>query len=436
MDWDSTGSGTNGYTRRRLLSSMAIGTAATVFPASVKALDMEAAAAGAERMATTDPTGLVDLTIAAPRLELAVGLHSYPPSYDVVDVADSLRPGDRLVLLIGHDARFDRFDALHYDLTGEEHSEGAVAVFTDGAGRSLADYASGTHWTYAYVERGGKSSAHSNTVLHGEAEARNPQWSFAKAIDVAPKGTSATGPIRPTGFNVGLPISVSNGEYRIDSGSGFGPWTAEAGLIYPGDSLDHRHTNAAAMLSEVTSAVTIGDVTEPFMSRTHADLSAAMWNALDKSNAVALSNANLTATANYPSGIGSVRATFGRTGGERSRFTATVNYGGNNVYVGFCYADAPLDAVPGRHNGKGVSLHAALGGWEVYSGGALVAFNYSGGGADGDVLGVERVGMTLTFKRNGATLWSGPMPAGAGKIYGFFAADGSTTVCNADFTGY
>jgi hypothetical protein len=432
MTSDDTPGDGDGFTRRTMLSGMAIGTAATVLPGSAEALIVvPGKGGGAPNPALAAATGLI-----APRLELAVGLATYPPSFDLVDIADSLRPGDRLVLIIGQDARFEQADRLHYDLSGDEGSQGAEAVFRDDAGRSLADYTAGTHWTYAYVERGGKASAPSNTVLHGAAEKRRPEWSFTDAIDVAPKGMTATGPVKPTGFNLGLPVAVSNGEYRIGTAKGFGPWTAKPGTIYPGDLIDHRHADAPVPLAEVRSSVTIGETTRTFMTRTVADQSAAVWNALDKSSAVSLSNANLTATATYPPGIGSVRATFGRGGSESSRFAGKVTYGGNNVYLGLSYIDAPLDRVPGRHNDKGIALHAAVGGWEVYSGGKLIAFDYGGGGKDGDVLALERAGMMLTFKRNGTVLWRGPMPPGAGKIYAYFAADGSTTVCTADFTGY
>lgn len=68
-------------------------------------------------------------------------------------------------------------------------------------------------------------------------------------------------PIMITGINIGAPISVTGGEYQINTG---GVWTNAPGTIYSGDEVKVRLTSAAGNNTKVSAVLNIGGVTDSF----------------------------------------------------------------------------------------------------------------------------------------------------------------------------
>lgn len=69
-----------------------------------------------------------------------------------------------------------------------------------------------------------------------------------------------------TGMISGTPISITNGEYQIDSGS----WTSTSGTINPNQQVRVRHTTSSQNSTLVVTALTIGNLTKNFTSTTKA----------------------------------------------------------------------------------------------------------------------------------------------------------------------
>lgn len=77
--------------------------------------------------------------------------------------------------------------------------------------------------------------------------------------------------ITPDGFNIPLPISVVDGEYRLNGGS----WTSSAGTINPGQTLQTRRNSSPAESTPVQSTVTIASQSGVFMITTEEGTSVA-----------------------------------------------------------------------------------------------------------------------------------------------------------------
>jgi len=72
--------------------------------------------------------------------------------------------------------------------------------------------------------------------------------------------------ITPSGFDAATPISVKNGEYRINGGE----YTSAPGMINPGDQVTVRQTTSSAFNTSNTSVVTIGGISGDFSTTTRA----------------------------------------------------------------------------------------------------------------------------------------------------------------------
>lgn len=67
-----------------------------------------------------------------------------------------------------------------------------------------------------------------------------------------------------SGINVAIPVTVSNGEYRLNGGA----YTKVKGLLQAGDSLQVRHTAAARAGKMVTTSLKLGNTSVSFKSTT------------------------------------------------------------------------------------------------------------------------------------------------------------------------
>lgn len=89
-------------------------------------------------------------------------------------------------------------------------------------------------------------------------------FSFADQTGVDLSATIISNPIAISGINAPAGISVSGGEYSVNSGA----FTSAAGTVNNGDSVQVRHTSSAQPETTVGTTLTIGGVSDTFSSTT------------------------------------------------------------------------------------------------------------------------------------------------------------------------
>ena len=144
-----------------------------------------------------------------------------------------------------------------------------------------------------------------------------------------------------TGITVATPISISNGEYRINSGA----FTSTAGTVENNDTVTVRNTNSALPATTVTSTLTVGGVSADFESTTeNADTypnaftlqpnvaTLALLDEIQTSQTVTISNINTASPVSITNGEYSIN------GGSFTSASGTVN---------------PADTITVRHTSSG-----------------------------------------------------------------------------------
>ncbi|CCN45972.1 putative Large exoprotein involved in heme utilization or adhesion [Vibrio nigripulchritudo MADA3029] len=81
-----------------------------------------------------------------------------------------------------------------------------------------------------------------------------------------PSVVAVSNTITVSGINSAAPISIVNGEYRVNSGA----FTSTAGTVNNGDTVQVRHTTASTYGTLTTSTLDIGGVTDTFLSTTRS----------------------------------------------------------------------------------------------------------------------------------------------------------------------
>lgn len=81
-------------------------------------------------------------------------------------------------------------------------------------------------------------------------------FAFTDVTDADPETLYTSDSETITGMDAGTAVSITGGEYRINGGA----WTAAAGTIDPGDTLELRATSSAESEGVVTVTVTVGTV--------------------------------------------------------------------------------------------------------------------------------------------------------------------------------
>jgi hypothetical protein len=89
-------------------------------------------------------------------------------------------------------------------------------------------------------------------------------FDFGSAVVVALSTLTESAPITVSGINTASPISVTNGEYQIDSGG----WTTIQDTVSNGQTVKVRHTSSAAYATTTFTNLTIGGFTDAFGTTT------------------------------------------------------------------------------------------------------------------------------------------------------------------------
>lgn len=93
-------------------------------------------------------------------------------------------------------------------------------------------------------------------------------FGFTNQIDVPLNSVQTSNEIVVTGINSETAITVTGGEYSINSG----PYVSTPGLVVDGDTVSVQHTSSADYLTSVMTELNIGGVSESFTSTTESDV--------------------------------------------------------------------------------------------------------------------------------------------------------------------
>jgi len=97
-------------------------------------------------------------------------------------------------------------------------------------------------------------------------------FTFTDQTGVDLGATVESNAITVTGVDAGesIAISVTGGEYAVDSGSGYGAFTSSSGTVGLNDQVKVRHTSSASNSTATNTVLTIGGVSDTFTSTTKA----------------------------------------------------------------------------------------------------------------------------------------------------------------------
>jgi LmbE family N-acetylglucosaminyl deacetylase len=116
--------------------------------------------------------------------------------------------------------------------------------------------------TTATLTIGGISAQFNVTTL--AADTTPNAFSFPSQTGVTPGALVTSTSDRISGINTAAPISVVNGQYRINNGA----WTATPGTVSNNQNVQVRHTASASRGTSTTTTLTVGGVTATFTSTT------------------------------------------------------------------------------------------------------------------------------------------------------------------------
>jgi hypothetical protein len=117
-----------------------------------------------------------------------------------------------------------------------------------------------------YSPQGGMSGTVTVTEYTPPADNTPDAFSFAAVTGADLATEQISEPQEITGMDAGTAISITGGEYRLNGGE----WTAAAGTIDPGDTLELRQTSSAEPETETTATVTVGTVSVDWSVTTKA----------------------------------------------------------------------------------------------------------------------------------------------------------------------
>lgn len=173
---------------------------------------------------------------------------------------------------------------------------------------------------------GGVSDTFTSTT---EAQDTTPNaFSFADATNAVPGSAQESDVVTIGGINSPSSISVSGGEYRIDSGT----YTTTAATVQAGQTVQVRHTASSSFATNTDTTLTIGGVSDTFTSTTAAqdttpdsfaftDVSGAALGATQESNVVTIGG--ITGAVSVTASGGEYR----KNGGSYTTSAGTVSTG-------------------------------------------------------------------------------------------------------------
>ncbi|HEY6008787.1 MAG TPA: hypothetical protein VIU40_10730 [Geobacteraceae bacterium] len=114
---------------------------------------------------------------------------------------------------------------------------------------------------------GGVRASFTSVTIAAPATSNVNDFAFATKTGVELSTVVESDPVTITGTNAPWPITVSNGEYSLDSGV---TWTAAAGSVADQQTVKVRHTSSAAYSTTTTTTLTVDTRSVGFSSITRA----------------------------------------------------------------------------------------------------------------------------------------------------------------------
>lgn len=227
---------------------------------------------------------------------------------------------------------------VNVSITGGEYSIGCNSTFTNAAGTiNLNDTICVRHTTSdqhlvtttTELTLGDVTESFESTTL---PDTTPDSFSFTAQDDVLVSTVTTSAAVTISGFQVAVPITVSDGEYSIGCNGSF---TASQGQISPDQTVCVRHTSSANYLTEVTTTLDINGVAADFSSTTGPDRDPDSFSFTSNTN-VALSTQQTSNTVTI-GGLG-VNVAISISGGEysigcSSNFTSAAGTVTNNDTV-------------------------------------------------------------------------------------------------------
>jgi len=134
-------------------------------------------------------------------------------------------------------------------ISGNNYTPGATALVMQGDGKIVAS---------GYADSSaGSSYAAFVTRLDNDTFSFTPDaFSFMDKTGVSLSTLITSNAISVSGLssNISVPVSVSGGEYKVNSGA----WTSGPGLVQNGDQVAVRHTSSGSYSTQTTTTLTIG----------------------------------------------------------------------------------------------------------------------------------------------------------------------------------
>ncbi len=175
---------------------------------------------------------------------------------------------------------------------------------------------------------GGVSDTFTSTTVAPPPDTTPDAFTFVDQTGVALSTVITSAAITIAGINTASPISVSGGEYAINGGA----FTATAGTVSNGNTVQVRHTSSAAFTTATNTVLTIGGVSDTFTSTTLGqDTTPDAFTFTDQTGVlrgtVVISNNATTTGINAPAAISIVGGEYSINGGAFTNAAGTVTSG-------------------------------------------------------------------------------------------------------------
>lgn len=182
-------------------------------------------------------------------------------------------------------------------------SLGVSANFIDDDGGIYSDYA-GTQTVRVRDAASGTVVAHQIT-LGSVADTQPDVFTFTAATGVVPSAVTESGTITVSGVDSGIdiPISVVGGEYAVNTGAGFGAYTAAATNVRLGYTVKVRGVASASYSTATNVVLTVGGVSDTFTITTLAAPAPTLVS-INSGSVLANSTDNTVTTTGYTAATG------------------------------------------------------------------------------------------------------------------------------------
>lgn len=131
---------------------------------------------------------------------------------------------------------------------------------------TFAEQGGGTTTVDIAISHGSVKIDHIIITHSGAGNTTPDAFSFTAQNDVKLSTQITSNAITVSGISAASPISITGGEYQIDSGT----WTSAASAITNGQSVKVRHTSSSTYSTVTSTMLTIGGVSAGFTSTTRA----------------------------------------------------------------------------------------------------------------------------------------------------------------------